>query len=145
MTVHHGSESKFSCDDSGGTLRDLSAYVEKVNESFTRAMHNSTTIGNASGANTYVPGLRDGKFTVDVFWDPTATTGPDAVLHGDLNVPIGTTTSVEYGPEGGTTGDVKYTCEALLESYDTTVVATDLTKGTATFQITGAVTRGTFA
>lgn len=146
MAFHHGSESKFSVDDSGGTLRDLSAFIDTVDAPLLeRDLHDTTTIGNASGAHTFSPGLKNGSITISGHWDPTVTTGPDPVLAGLLNVAIGTTTSIEWGPEGGTTGDIKYTAESLCKSYKVNASSTDITKFSAEFQITGAVTRGTFA
>ena len=54
------------------------------------------------------------------------------------------TVSFEYGPEGSTSTRVKYSGECILTSYETSAGVGDVVSFTASFQISGAVTRGTW-
>ena len=55
------------------------------------------------------------------------------------------TLSFEYGPEGSTAGDAKYTGECIMTSYEKSGAVGDVVTYSAEFQVTGAVTRGTWS
>lgn len=142
MTVH-GKDTYFAVEDSAAsTLRDISIYLTSVALNQSNDTHDDTTFG-ATG-HTFVAGLTNGKITLNGLWDKTASTGSNTVLQSLLG--LGTTTvGFEYGPEGNTTGNVKYSGECVLESYDQSAPVADLVSFTAVLQISGAVTDGTFA
>jgi len=56
-----------------------------------------------------------------------------------------TASAFVYGPEGSTAGQVKYTGTAFLTSYEVSGGVGDIVGYTAEFQVTGAITRGTYA
>lgn len=141
MTIH-GKDTYFSLEDSGGaTLRNLSPYVNSVSYSRQNDTHDSTVYG-AEG-HTFVTGLTNGTITVAGFWDKTALVGSATVFDGllDLDTP---TLTFEYGPEGNTATQVKYTGECILQSLDYSSPVADLVSFSAVLQISGTVTKTTF-
>ena len=75
-------------------------------------------------------------------FDDTATSGPDAVL-GPLRAHT-SAVDFEYGPEGSGTGDVKYSGTCWVVSYELRSRVGNLVQWSATLQVDGTVTRGTF-
>lgn len=139
----HGKDTVFSLEDSAGsTLRDLTSNLTQVQFPRSNDVHDNTTFG-ATG-HTFIAGLTNGTITITGFWDDTASTGTATVLDSLLGL-VGTTLGWEYGPEGGTTGDVKYSGECILANLDYTSPVADLVTFTAQLQISGAVTKGTYA
>lgn len=138
----HGKDTYFSVEDSvASTLRNISPYLNTVGFSRQNDTHDTTTFTKTG--HTFVGGLTNGKITLNGLWDKTASTGSQTVLNSLLG--LGTTTvGWEYGPEGNSSGKVKYSGEAVLESYDESAPVADLVSFTAVLQISGAVTTGTF-
>ena len=141
MAFFDSKVSKFLVDDTGGTQRDLSAYITEVRGlPGLRNLNEVTALGD-SGAR-FIPGLEDVTIGLSGIFDDTATSGPDAVLG-----PLRTHTSAvnfEYGPEGSSTGDVKYSGTCWVLSYELRSRVGDKVEWTAALQVEGAVTRGTF-
>ncbi|MCI0887524.1 MAG: hypothetical protein J4N30_04890 [Chloroflexi bacterium] len=134
--------SKFLLDDLGGTQRNLSAFITEVRGLPGARLLNEVTALGDSGAR-FIPGLEDVVISLAGIFDDTATSGPDAVLG-----PLRTHTSAvdfEYGPEGSTTGDVKYSGTCWLAQYDLRSRVGSLVEWTASLQVEGAVARGAFA
>lgn len=140
MAFVHGKDAVFKIDDSGGVLRDLSAYSDNIEFAYSVDMGETSTF--AVEAKTYVSGLSDSTFTVSGKYDSTVTTGPDVVLSGLVGAEA--TSTFECGPEGGTTGKIRYTGEAFLTGYAFSAPVGDVVTWTADFQTSGAVTRNTF-
>lgn len=143
MAFNHGKNSTFKVDRSGGTLTDISTYLDNVDFPRTVETAETTTFQVTGSAKTYIVGLVDSTISISGKFDNTATSGPDAVLSGIYGQAA--TVSFEYGPEGGDTGDVKYSGEAILTEYSTGSPVGDVTTFSASFQVTGVVTKGTFA
>lgn len=141
MAVAHGKDSYFSVEDSGATtLRNITPYVKTVD--FNRSNDANDTTTKGSEAKTYRPGLTDGEIRLTGLWDDTANTGSYTVLASLLG--IETSVGFEYGPEGNTTGMVKYSGECVLTQYDEASPVDDMVAFTATLKISGDVTVGTF-
>lgn len=140
MAFVHGKDAIFKIDDSGGVLRDLSAYSDKID--FSNSVDTGETSTFAVEAKTYVSGLSDATFSVSGKYDSTATTGPDAVLNGLVGNEASST--YECGPEGGTAGKVRYTGECFLTGYAISAPVGDVVTWSADFQCTGPITRNTF-
>ena len=142
MTFFDSKVSKFLLDDTGGTQRDLSAYITEIRGlPGPRALNEVTALGD-SGAK-FIPGLQDTPFTLTGMFDDTATSGPDAVLG-----PLRTHTAAvdfEYGPEGSGTGDVKYSGTCWVVSYDLRSRVGRLVEWSVRLQVEDTVARGTFA
>lgn len=139
----HGKNSVFSVEDSAATtLRDLSSNLTNV--AFARAndTHDTTTFG-AEG-HTFIAGLTNGTITLTGWADTTATTGTLTVLDSLVGLDA-ITVGWEYGPLGSATGAVKYTGECVLVSLDVSDPVADLVSFTCQLQISGNVTKGTYA
>ena len=133
--------SKFRIDDTGSVLRDLSAYITEVRGlPGARGLNEVTALGD-SGAK-YVAGLEDVAITLSGMFDNTSTSGPDAVL-GPLRT-HGSAVDFEYGPEGASSGNVKYSGTCWVTSYALRSRVGDLVAWSAALQVDGTVTRGTF-
>ena len=86
-----------------------------------------------------IVGLTDSTISVSGTWDATV----DAHLAGILGQAA--SVSFEYGPEGTTSTYIKYSGECYLTSYEKSGTVGDAVKFSAEFQVTGAVTRGTWS
>lgn len=141
MAFFDSKVSKFLIDDTGGTQRDLSAYITEVRGlPGERALNEVTALGD-SGAR-FIPGLQDVTIRLNGLFDDTATSGPDAVLG-----PLRTHTSAvdfEYGPEGSGTGDVKYSGTCWAVSYDLRSRVGSLVEWSARLHVENTVARGSF-
>lgn len=135
MAFVHGKDSVFKIDNSGGTLTDISSYVNSVDFPETADVAETTTLGD--GSKTYIVGLKDSTLSVAGLWDST--------LDGILGAVIGqsATLSFEYSPEGTGAGAIKYTGECILTSYAQNSPVGDVVSYSADFQVSGDVTRAT--
>lgn len=140
MPTRHGRKAVFQLDNAAGTLTDISAHVDNVD--FPRPVETGETTAFGDDDKTYITGLRDATFSLSGHYDP-ATGAVDEHLSGILGQDA--TVTFEYGPGGNVTGDVKYTGEAILTSYEVTSPVGDKVSFTAELQTTGGITRTTFA
>lgn len=136
-TFTHGKATVFKVDNSGGTLTEISNVLTDV--SFPQTVETAETSSFGSSAKTYVVGLSDATISVSGNFDATV----DAHLSGILGQAA--SVSFEYGPEGSATSDAKYTGECILTSYEKSGAVGDVVTFSAEFQVTGAVTRGTYS
>lgn len=74
--------------------------------------------------------------SVDVFWDETDTTGQTALA-------VGTEVTINFYPEGSTTGDVYYSGTAIVTSKTITGSFDGMVESTINVQGTGALTTST--
>lgn len=138
----HGKDSYFAIEDSAAsTLRNISPYVNSVEFSQANDNHDDTTFG-AEG-HTFRNGLTNGTITVQGLWDDTASTGSHTVIQSLVGIEV--SVGFEFGPEGNATGAVKLSGECVLSDYSQSAPVADLVSFSATFQISGGVTAGTFA
>mgnify|MGYP001343791101 FL=1 len=135
MAFVHGKDSVFKLDNSGGTLTDISSYVNSVDFPETADVAETSTLG--SSAKSYIVGLKDATLSIAGLWDST--------VDGILGAVVGqsSTLSFEYSPEGTGSGAIKYTGECILTSYSQSSPVGDVVSYSADFQVSGAVTRGT--
>ena len=136
-TFRHGKSTVFKVDNSSGTLTNISDTLTDV--SFPQSVDTAETSTFGSSAKSYVVGLTDSTVSVSGNFDATV----DAHLAGILGQAA--SVSFEYGPEGSTNGFVKYTGECFLTSYEKSGAIGDVVSYSAEFQVTGAITRGTYA
>ena len=136
-TFRHGKASVFKVDNNAGTLTDISTALTDV--SFPQSVETAETTAFGSSAKTYIVGLSDSTVSASGNFDGTVDTHLAAVLGQAA------TLSFEYGPEGTTNGQVKYTGECIMTSYEKSGAVGDVVTYSAEFQVTGAVTRGTFS
>jgi predicted secreted protein len=136
-TFRHGKSTVFKVDNAAGTLTDISNTLTDV--SFPQSVETAETTSFGSSAKTYIVGLTDSTVSVSGNFDATVDAHLAAILGQAATV------SFEYGPEGSTTGQVKYTGEAILTSYEKSGAVGDVVTYSTELQVTGAVTRGTYA
>ena len=136
-TFRHGKNSQFTIADSGAVVRDISTALNSV--TMPRSIETLETTSFGSSSKSYVVGLTDSTLSISGNFDATV----DAHLAGVLGQAA--SLSFEYGPEGSTNGLVKYTGECILTSYEKSGAIGDVVTYSAEFQVTGAVTRGTYA
>jgi hypothetical protein len=136
-TFTHGKATVFKVDNSGGSLTDISDVLTDV--SFPQTIETAETTSFGSSAKSYIVGLSDATISISGNFDATV----DAHLSGVLGQAA--SLSFEYGPEGSTSPDAKYTGECLMTSYEKSGAVGDVVTFSAEFQVTGVVTRGTYA
>lgn len=142
MANAHGKDSVFSIEDSAATtLRNITPYVKTVDFNRSQDANDVTTKG-AEGM-TYRPGLTDGEIRLTGLWDQTASVGSQTVLQSLVG--IETTVGFEWGPQGLTSMQVKYTGECVLTQYDESSPIDDMVAFTATLKISGDVTVGAYS
>jgi len=135
MAFVHGKDSVFKIDNSGGTLTDISSYVNSVDFPETVDVAETSTLGDSS--KSYIVGMKDSTLSIAGLWDST--------LDGILGAVVGqsATLSFEYSPAGTGSGEIKYTGECILTGYSQNSPVGDVVSFTADFQVSGDVTRGT--
>lgn len=131
-----GWEGAFWLDNSSPTLTDISTYLNNVDFPEDIGVEDTSTFGTQP--KTYTVTQTDGTITISGPWDSTL----DAHLNGVKGQAA--SLSYEYGPEGGDTGDVKYSGECFMTSYGKSGSVGGVAQFTASFQCTGAITVGTF-
>lgn len=100
-------------DDSAGTPRDLSAFVDEI-EPLGAVVSFLDVTGLNDTAQRVISGVELGQeFLLRGVFDDTVATGPDAVLAGIVGK-IGT---VSYGPAGNGSGQRKLSGEFLCVEY----------------------------
>lgn len=138
MAFRHGKNAVFKLDNSSATLTDISAYLDNVDLPRSIETAETTTFGVTGGSKTYVVGLNEATISLSGKYDSVV----DALLAGV----IGQETSLNwnYGPEGSTTGRVKYTGLGFITKYDVKSPVGGVETFSADIQVTGAITRTTF-
>jgi hypothetical protein len=136
-TFRHGKNASFKVDNSGGTLTNISDTLNSV--TFPREIETLETTSFGSSTRSYVVGFSDATISIEGSFDATVDAHLAGILGQEASV------SFEYGPEGTTAGQVKYTGEAFMTSYETSAGVGDIVTYSAEFQVTGAITRGAFA
>jgi|GEM_PF-1640053 hypothetical protein len=141
MAFFDSKVSKFLLDDTGGSQRDISAFITEVRGLPGARLLNEVTALGDSGAR-FIPGLEDVVILLAGLFEDTATSGLDAILG-----PLRTHTSAvdfEYGPEGSTTGDVKYSGTCWVAQYDLRSRVGSQVEWVCALQVEGTVARGVF-
>ena len=136
-TFRHGKSTVFKVDNNAGSLTDISNTLTDV--SFPQSVDTAETSAFGSSAKSYIVGLTDSTLSISGNFDATVDAHLAAIVGKADSV------SFEYGPEGSTATYVKYTGEALLTSYEKSGAIGDVVTYSAEFQVTGAITRGTYA
>ena len=133
-TFAHGKSTDFAIDDTGGSSRNISNTLTDV--AFPQTIDTAETTAFGSSNKSYIVGLKDTTISVTGLWDATV----DGYLSGTEPA----SRSFIFGPAGSTGGNVKYTGEAIMTNYSQGNPVGDVVTFTADFQVTGAVTRGTY-
>ena len=103
MAFTDGRRSRFRIADSGGVMRDLSAYITEVSGlPGERTLNEVTALGDYRRALQARRGV-SAVFTLSGLFDDTAVTGADSVA-GRTEIPHRPHTAFEYAPSGFTVG-----------------------------------------
>ena len=135
MAFVHGKSTDFSIDDTSGTPRNISAYVNSVD--FPDNVETAETTAFGSTAKSYIVGLTDATISVSGLWDATL----DGYISGGAEP---ASRSFIFGPAGSTVSNIKYTGEAIVTSYSISNPVGDVVTFSLDLQVTGAVTRTTY-
>ena len=101
-------------DVSPGTLRDITPYIVAIDGlPGPRELAEATTLNDSS--RRYHPTLENAVITLELLWSDDASVGSDTVL-GPLRT-HSAAVAFDYGPEGKTGGDVKYSGSAWVRDY----------------------------
>lgn len=128
MATHTGSE---------GTVKvgsNAIAEIRSYSVSETADTIEDTTMGDA--ARTYKASLKSFSGSVDVFWDETDTNGQVALT-------VGSEVTINFYPEGATTGDTYLTGTAIVTGKTINGSFDGMVEASITIQGTGALTTGT--
>jgi len=127
-------------DDSGGTPRDLSPYVDEIAPLGREASFLDVT-GLNDIAQRVIAGVQPAQeLVLRGAFDDAAATGPDAILAGL----VGQTGTVSYGPAGNGAGQRKITGEFLGLSYRVISKVGQQVRFEARFKQDGAITLTTW-
>lgn len=105
--------------------------VLRVNES----IDTIDVSAGADTAHTYITSLTDGTATITLLRDDTSAT---------RLVDIGDEGDLVWGPEGNTTGDPRYTVNAILTSYEESYPFDGEVEVTIGLQYSGGVVEDTY-
>jgi len=133
-TFAHGKSTDFALDDTGGSSRNISDTLTDV--SFPQTIDTAETTAFGSSNKSYIVGLKDTTISVSGIWDATV----DGYISGTEPA----SRSFIYGPAGSTSGNVKYTGEAIMTNYSVSNPVGDVVTFSMDLQVTGAVTRTTY-
>jgi hypothetical protein len=149
----HGKNAQVALRDASNTWRDMTPYVGEVTTPGKAGIADTTVFGK--GAKTFIGGLLEGQVTMKGFFDPTATSGPDAVLAGllgtqptkGMTVVAQVTTQSNYGqfilcPAGAASSatNLALIADVVLTDYNVSAPVTGVVAFTATFNLSGATT-----
>lgn len=141
MAFVHGRNAAFYLTDTVATQRNLTSFIDSVDFSMDEDASESTTLGNS--ARTYVPGLYTGTIDLSGKWDNGGTATPDQYLQGLVAAGTITPTFV-YAANGSAATRPYQTGNCIVTNYSASSPFDDVVTWSATLQITGAITRGTF-
>lgn len=134
MAFKHGKSGVFNLADTADSPTDITAYVKDVGITRTTDVAESSVLGLTS--KTYEPGLLDATISISGNFDPVV----DAILVAAL----ANKRAFFWGPQGSTSGLVKYSGTVICTSYNPDSPVDDVGNFSADFQVTGNVTRTTF-
>jgi hypothetical protein len=132
-TFTHGSNADFYIADSGSTERELTTGLSSVSLSPSADTAEVSALNDT--AKGYIAGLKDATVEVE---------GPrDVTIEGYLFGILGLARRFTYFPEGSSSGKVVYIGTAICTSFEDGSSVDDANRYSASFQVTGAVTRTT--
>ena len=141
-TFVHGKSTAFKMDDSGGTVRVLTTYLDSVDMPFDVDTAETTTFSAAS--KTHIAGTKGSSITLNGKQSFTSdavlnNVSIDALLYGVLGMEV----TFVYGPSGLAGSEPRYHGQAIVTAYN----PSSSVSGEQTFSVsllcTGDITRAT--
>lgn len=130
MAFRHGSKASIKVN-----AVDLSVYLDTIDLDVKNDQADTSVFTNTWHQS--ISGLNGADCTLSGNYDPTASTGPAAVLFPLIG---GAAVAILYYPGGILTGQDQHSFSAFVTGYKTTSKATDKVTFTATLKATGADT-----
>jgi hypothetical protein len=141
MVLVDSQQSVFQITDTGAQLRDITPYVVSIDGlPGPRELAEATTL-NDTGRKFY-PTLENVVITLELLWSDDASVGSDTVL-GPLRT-HNAAVAFDYGPEGKSVGDIKYSGDAWVRNYQITSRVGNMVTSRCELQVNGTITRGTY-
>ena len=138
MAFTDGQRSRFRIADTGGVMRDLSAYITEVSGlPGGRTLNEVTALGDLG--TRFKPGADVVQFTLRGLYDDTPDAGADAVL-GALRCHT-VATAFEYAPAGLAVDSVRYAGDCWVRSYELLSRSGEIVSWRATLQVEGVINR----
>ena len=138
MAFTDGQRSRFHIADTGGVMRDLSAYITEVSGlPGERTLNEVTALGDLG--TRFKPGADVVQFTLRGLYDDTLDAGADAVL-GALRCHTAAT-AFEYAPAGLAVDSVRYAGDCWVRSYELLSRSGEIVSWRATLQVEGVINR----
>jgi hypothetical protein len=134
MAFKHGAKASVTIN-----TKDLSAYCDDLSLGIDVDTADTTTF--ASTWKSAIEGLAGATLEISGAYDPTATTGPAAVLTGLIGA--GAVACV-VAPSGTATNDLKRTFNAILTNYTEASPVGGRVNFSASMLVTGAITFGAY-
>ena len=138
MAATIGKNATFKLDNTSGTPVDLSNEALDIKQNRDQESLDTTTLGGASRAKTSIPGLLDSDFTVEFLANSTTRALVNALFSA------GYTGTIEVGPDGSTTGNVRYRTECFVTKIGEDVSPGGVKKLNVSFKGTGDVSVDTY-
>ena len=130
-TFTTGKAGFFSVDDTGGTVRDLSDTLNQID--FPQTVDTGETTSFGAGTKSFIAALSSATISITGTWDPTV----DGYLAGGSEP---ASRSFVYAPVKGSTA-IGYKGECIMTAYSGATPVGDTVTYTASFQVTGTITR----
>lgn len=134
MAVHIGTEGTVKVGTAGSDV----AIAEIKSFSIEETSDTAETTSMGDTARTYVATLKSFTGTIEVQWDEADATGQGALT-------VGSTVTVNFYPEGASSGDTYYTGSCIVTGVSRSVTFDDVTTASISVQGTGALTQTTVA
>jgi hypothetical protein len=141
MPFKAGTVAYVAIDGVAGAPVNVSSYADNFTWPQTTQTLNVSAFGTA--AQAFIPGLTDG--------DTISVSGPLDVALGTFLAGLkgaqsagSSTATVIWGPGGSVSGQLKIQAEAWVTQYNVTTSVTGRVEYSASLQVTGAVTNGTW-
>lgn len=141
MAFKPGHSAYIGLDNAAGSVQNVSTYGDDFSFPYTVEMLDVTTFG--SSVKRFIPGLAGG--------DTLSLSGPlDTTLHSQIAGMLAAQAagtagfSILYGPGGSVSGLTKQSAEVYVASYETSTGVAGRAEFSASLQVDGAVTHGTW-
>lgn len=136
MAKYGSSSVTINYDDSGGTPRDVSQYIDTINNiKITSKQDTTTAFGDSWVEKTPTGTSEVADIVVEGFYDDTATSGPHVVFRAVDASPSASTRTLAIG-HGGTNGT--FTIETRCAEYELQPKVGSLHRFKARLEATGS-------
>lgn len=141
MTTHFSAQDAVFQLNDGSSLQDMSPYFVSIDGLPGAPELLETTVLGDTGRK-WKPALENVVFTVEFLWSNDASVGPHTVL--TLVRALTAATAFDFGPEGKTATDIKYSGNCFLKNWGNPTRVGDLVRTRVEFQVDGTVSIGAY-